>query len=106
MRFLTNPLLKNPPNEQERSSGAKVRTHCQGLNGTTEAVPYPKAERKRVFPQLPELTCALATNTCGFYRRAAVLSHHVKGTPQKKLFWAPTSGGKWRIDWPRTNRGA
>ena len=43
-------------------------------------------------------------HTRGFYERAAVLYHHAKGTPLKKLFWVPTSGGRWRIDWPRTNQ--
>jgi len=28
------------------------------------------------------------------------------GTPLKTLFWVPMSGGRWRIDWQRTNRGA
>ena len=45
-------------------------------------------------------------HTCGFYERAAVLYHHARGTPFKKLFWVPVAGGRWRIDWPRTNRGA
>ena len=44
-------------------------------------------------------------HTRGFYARAAVLYHHAKGTPQKRLYWVPTSGGRWRIDWPQTNRG-
>ncbi len=43
-------------------------------------------------------------HTRGFYERAAVLYHHARGTPQKHLFWAPMSGGRWRIDWPKTNR--
>jgi len=42
----------------------------------------------------------------GFYERTAALYHHVRGTPPKGLFWLPASGGRWRIDWPRTNRGA
>jgi hypothetical protein len=33
-----------------------------------------------------------------------VLYHHARGTPQKKLFWLPVARGRWRIDWPRTNR--
>jgi hypothetical protein len=45
-------------------------------------------------------------HTRGFYERAAVLYHHVKGTPLKKLFWVPVARGRWRIDWQRTNRGA
>jgi hypothetical protein len=45
-------------------------------------------------------------HTRGFYERAALLYHHARGTPPKKLFWVPMSGGRWRIDWQRTNRGA
>jgi hypothetical protein len=44
-------------------------------------------------------------HTRGFYERAAVLYHHVRGTPLKKLFWVSVAGGRWQIDWPRTNRG-
>ena len=44
-------------------------------------------------------------HTRGFYERSAVLYHHAKGTPYKKLFWAPAGKERWRIDWPRTNRG-
>ena len=44
-------------------------------------------------------------HTRGFYERAAVLYHYARGTPQKRLFWVPVSGARWRIDWPRTNRG-
>ena len=43
-------------------------------------------------------------HTRGFFERAAVLYHHARGTPQKRLFWVPTSGGRWRVDWPKTNR--
>jgi hypothetical protein len=45
-------------------------------------------------------------HTRGFYERTAALYHHVRGTPPKGLFWLPASGGRWRIDWPRTNRGS
>jgi hypothetical protein len=45
-------------------------------------------------------------HTRGFYERAAALYHHARGTPPKTLFWVPTAGGRWRIDWPRTNRSA
>ena len=44
-------------------------------------------------------------HTRGFYERAAVLYHHSRGTPAKRLFWTKLPGGRWRIDWPRTNRG-
>lgn len=43
-------------------------------------------------------------HTRGFYERAAALYHHARGTPLKKLFWVPMTGGRWRIDWQRTNR--
>lgn len=43
-------------------------------------------------------------HTRGFYERAAVLYHHARATPRKILVWAPMSGGRWRIDWAKTNR--
>ena len=43
-------------------------------------------------------------HTRGFYERTAVLYHHVRGTPRKKLFWTPRPAGRYRIDWARTNR--
>jgi|SRR5579872_1268732 len=45
-------------------------------------------------------------HTRGFYERAGALYHYARGTPPKKLFWVPVTGGRWRIDWQRTNRGA
>jgi len=33
------------------------------------------------------------------------LYHHARATPTKQLFCVPVPGGRWRIDWPRTNRG-
>lgn len=44
-------------------------------------------------------------HTRGFYERAGVLYHYARGTPLKKLFWVPVRGGRWRIDWQKTNRG-
>jgi hypothetical protein len=44
-------------------------------------------------------------HTRGFYERCAALYHHARGTPPKQLFWLQVSGGRWRIDWVRTNRG-
>jgi len=44
-------------------------------------------------------------HTRGFYERAGVLYHCARGTTLKRLFWTPLRGGRWRIDWPRTNRG-
>ncbi len=46
-----------------------------------------------------------SSHTRGFYERAAALYHLARGTPPKRLFWVPVVGGRWRIDWPRTNRG-
>ena len=42
-------------------------------------------------------------HTRGFYERAAMLYHHARGTPVKKLFWIEMPAGRWRIDWRRTN---
>ena len=44
-------------------------------------------------------------HTRGFYVRTAILYHHARGTPMKRLIWVRVRGGRWRIDWPRTNRG-
>jgi hypothetical protein len=44
-------------------------------------------------------------HTRGFYERAALLYHHARGTPPKRLFWVQIPGGRWRIDWQRTTRG-
>jgi hypothetical protein len=44
-------------------------------------------------------------HTRGFYARTAVLYHHARGTPLKRLFWLPMPGGRWRIDWVKTKRG-
>src|ERR1051326_531893 len=43
-------------------------------------------------------------HTRGFYERTGALYHHARGTPPKRLFWAPVPGHRFRIDWPRTNR--
>jgi hypothetical protein len=45
-------------------------------------------------------------HTRGFYERTAALYHHARGSPVKRLFWVRAPGERWRIDWPRTNRGA
>jgi len=37
--------------------------------------------------------------------RAAALYHYARGTVPKRLVWVPIKGGRWRIDWQRTNRG-
>jgi len=42
-------------------------------------------------------------HTRGFYERAGLLYHHARGTPVKKLFWRQLPGGRWQIDWARTN---
>jgi hypothetical protein len=45
-------------------------------------------------------------HTRGFYERTAALYHHARNTPPKHLVWAPVKGRRFRIDWPRTNRGS
>ena len=42
-------------------------------------------------------------HTRGFYERTALLYHHARGTPAKRLFWIEMPGGRWRIDWRRMN---
>ena len=37
-------------------------------------------------------------HTRGFYERAGVLYHYARGTPLKRLFWVPLTGGRWRIE--------
>lgn len=44
-------------------------------------------------------------HTRGFYERVAVLYHHSRQTPRKKIAWAAVRGGTWRVDWARMNRG-
>jgi hypothetical protein len=44
-------------------------------------------------------------HTRGFYERAAALYHHARHTAPKRLVWMRMSGGRWRIDWVKTNRG-
>ena len=44
-------------------------------------------------------------HTRGFYERTAVLYHHAKETPYKKLFWAPVPEDVGGLTGPRTNRG-
>ncbi len=43
-------------------------------------------------------------HTRGFYERVAVLYHHARQTPRKKIAWATVAGGTWRVDWVRMNR--
>jgi hypothetical protein len=43
--------------------------------------------------------------TRGFYERASALYHHARSMPAKHLFCAPLPNRRWRIGWPRTNRG-
>ena len=45
-------------------------------------------------------------HTRGFYERTAALYHLVRGTPPKRLYWVSVADARWRIDWPKTNRGS
>jgi hypothetical protein len=49
------------------------------------------------FPRSP--------HTRGFYERTAVLYHHARGTPPRRLVWVQLPRSRWRIDWQRMNRG-
>src|SRR5512135_2290975 len=40
-------------------------------------------------------------HTRGFYERTAVLYHHCRGTPPRRLVWRPFGRGRFRIDWGR-----
>ena len=44
-------------------------------------------------------------HTRGFYERTGALYHHARDTALKRLYWIQVPGRRWRIDWPRTNRG-
>lgn len=43
-------------------------------------------------------------HTRGFYHRTALLYHHARGTPMKRLFWRQLHDGRWQIDWARMRR--
>lgn len=45
-------------------------------------------------------------HTRGFYERAGLLYHHVRGTPVRPLVWDRRNDGTYIINWPRTMRGA
>jgi hypothetical protein len=45
-------------------------------------------------------------HTRGFYERIAVLYHHVRATPFRRLVWDELADGIFRINWPQTMRGA
>lgn len=44
-------------------------------------------------------------HTKGFYERAGLLYHHVRGTPPRKLVWDEQKNSTFRINWPATMRG-
>jgi hypothetical protein len=43
-------------------------------------------------------------HTRGFYERAGLLYHHVRGTPKRVLVWDRIRDGRFRINWPATMR--
>lgn len=43
-------------------------------------------------------------HTRGFYERAGLLYHHVRGTAPKSLVWTEQDNGTFRINWPETMR--
>jgi len=44
-------------------------------------------------------------HTRGFYERAGLLYHHVRGTPRRTLVWDQQQNSTFRINWPATMRG-
>lgn len=46
-------------------------------------------------------------HTRGFYERAGLLYHHVRGTPTRPLVWSSYPGGRFTINWAKTmqNKG-
>ncbi|MGD9683700.1 MAG: hypothetical protein AB7W16_21250 [Candidatus Obscuribacterales bacterium] len=45
-------------------------------------------------------------HTRGFYIRAGLLYHHMRGTPVRPLVFDELKGGLFAINWPRTMKGA
>lgn len=45
-------------------------------------------------------------HTRGFYERAGLLYHHVRGTPRRRLVWTEQTDGTFRINWPETMRSS
>ena len=45
-------------------------------------------------------------HTRGFYERAGLLYHHLRGTPLKQLVWREGRAGVYMIDWQQTMRGS
>lgn len=43
-------------------------------------------------------------HTRGFFERAGLLYHHVRGTPVRPLVWSEYPGGRFTINWARTMR--
>jgi hypothetical protein len=47
----------------------------------------------RHLPHFQKFGFSDSWHTRGFYERAAVLYHHARGTPPKRLFWVPVTRG-------------
>ncbi len=45
-------------------------------------------------------------HTRGFYERAGLLYHHIKGSPLRPLVWDKQKNGTFRINWPATMRSS
>ena len=41
-------------------------------------------------------------HTRGFYERAALLYHHIRGTPFRQLIWVEQPNGAFRLNWAKT----
>jgi len=89
-KALIRVWMRTVVRKQVTSFGTFLSTLCHEFCHHLEA-------QQLGFPDSP--------HTRGFYARTAALYHHARGTPLKQLFWIPVQGARWRIDWPRTNRG-
>jgi len=53
----------------------------------------------------PRINASLGFRARGGKARQCARRSHACGTPMKRLFWVRVRAARWRIDWPRTNRG-
>lgn len=102
---LENGIVRGTTIRKPCSSGCGCGRRC-GKKSRRSARSEHAVPRSLPSPRFPAFPFSHSWHTRGFYERAAALYHHVRGTPQKRLFWVPMPGGRWRIDRPRTNRGA
>ena len=91
------PAYAEPQGQMGKSKVAKNKLSLQNKSTLCHEFCHHLDFQRFEFPD--------SWHTRGFYERTAALYHHARGTPPKRLFWVSVPGGRWRIDWPRTNRG-